>query len=195
MHEPDRDRELARPRETGPEAAPRGSSGAPTWLVSALARTEDSEALERVASALDRASAGLRERPRARAVLRGDRLGHALHPLLTDFPLGMWRSANYLDLLGGCRARPAATALVALGTAAAVPTVASGIAEWLETSDRARRVGIAHAAINGTAALLYAASLAARLTGRHRAGVLLALAGGVSATTGGYLGGHLSLVH
>jgi hypothetical protein len=107
----------------------------------------------------------------------------------------MWMSGNLLDLLGGWRARPAATALVALGTVAAVPTVASGIAEWLETSDRARRVGIAHAAINGTAALLYAASLAARLTGRHRAGVLLALAGGVSATTGGYLGSHLSLVH
>jgi uncharacterized membrane protein len=169
--------------------------GAPAWLVDAVARIEDSAALDRASDLLDRAAAGLRRRPDARALLRGDAIGHALHPLLTDFPLGMWMSANYLDLLGGRRGRPAATRLIALGTAAALPTAASGLAEWLETWGRARRVGVAHAAINSAALALYGASLAARLSGRHRAGVALALAGGVAATTGGYLGGHLSLVH
>jgi hypothetical protein len=104
-------------------------------------------------------------------------------------------SANYLDILGGRRGRSAATTLIAIGVATAVPTVATGLAEWHATSGRPRRVGVAHAAVNGGAFLLYAGSLAARLGGRHRAGVALALAGGVAATTGGYLGGHLSLVH
>jgi hypothetical protein len=58
----------------------------------------------------------------------------------------------------------------------------------------ARRVGVVHAAVNTTALGLYASSLASRLVGRHRLAVGLALAGGVTATVGGYLGGHLSLV-
>lgn len=31
----------------------------------------------------------------------GRRFGHALHPLLTDLPLGFWMSSNVLDLVGG----------------------------------------------------------------------------------------------
>jgi len=32
-------------------------------------------------------------------VLRGEWLGHAVHPLLTDVALGTWTSASILDLL------------------------------------------------------------------------------------------------
>ena len=35
------------------------------------------------------------------AVLRGEWLGHAVHPLLTDVVLGTWTSASVLDLVGG----------------------------------------------------------------------------------------------
>jgi hypothetical protein len=38
-----------------------------------------------------------------RGLLAGTWLGHSLHPLLTDFPLGCWSSASLLDLLGGRR--------------------------------------------------------------------------------------------
>ena len=55
-------------------------------------------------------------------------------------------------------------------------------------------MGVAHATLNTSALLMYASSLAARLSGRHRAGVALALGGGLFAWVGGYLGGHLSLV-
>src|SRR4051812_33486411 len=180
---------------TEPQAQrPQRRQGAPIWLADAIRRLEDAAALDVAGSALARISAPLGS-PRATRVLRGEWLGHALHPLLTDFPLGMWMSATYLDIGGGRRSRPAATGLVALGIAAAPPTAASGVAEWRATAGPARRVGVAHAAVNSGALMLYCGSLGARLAGRHRAGVALGLLGGVAATAGGYVGGHLSLVH
>ena len=41
-------------------------------------------------------------------VLSGTWLGHALHPMLTDIPIGSFTSGSLLDVFGGKRARPAA---------------------------------------------------------------------------------------
>src|SRR5207245_1418399 len=60
--------------------------------------------------------------PARRDALQGQWLGHAVHPLLTDFPLGMWMAASTLDLVGGPQARPAARKLLTIGLLAAVPT-------------------------------------------------------------------------
>jgi uncharacterized membrane protein len=128
-----------------------------------------------------------------RSALGGRWLGHALHPMLTDFPLGTWMSASLLDLVGGPSSRTASRRLVTFGVAAALPTVASGWTDWLAASPRERRVGVVHAAINSTALALYASSLVARRREHHATGVVLGLAGGVAATAGGFLGGHLSL--
>ncbi len=160
-----------------------------------MRRLERATQLDPVAQALERGSAGLERRPALRARLLGDGLGHALHPLLTDFPLGMWMSANFLDVFGGARARGAAAGLMAGGLLAALPTAASGAAEWRRTRGGARRVGAAHAGLNGAGMLLYAGSLALRAAGRRRTAVAVGLAGGVAVTASGYLGGHLSLVH
>src|SRR5918911_1814674 len=51
--------------------------------------------------------------------LSGTPLGHALHPFLTDFPIGTWTSAAILDVFGGRAARPAARQLIAAGVLAA----------------------------------------------------------------------------
>src|ERR1700754_4406211 len=59
--------------------------------------------------------------------LAGTPLGHALHPLLTDVPIGTWTSAVLLDLLGGGEARAASRRLVGLGVLASLPTAASGL--------------------------------------------------------------------
>ena len=40
------------------------------------------------------------------SVLRGEWLGHAVHPLLTDVVLGTWTSAHVLDLFGGPTPHP-----------------------------------------------------------------------------------------
>lgn len=166
----------------------------PEWLVRPLRTIEGSASLDGPVGALARLSDTVLRSPRAQAALRGEGLGHALHPVLTDFPLGSWLSATLLDLFGGRRARPAATGLVGFGLAMALPTAAAGLAEWHAAGEAPRRVGAVHAAVNGTATALYAASLLARLRGRHRRGVALAVAGGSAAWVGGYLGGHLSLV-
>jgi nitrite reductase/ring-hydroxylating ferredoxin subunit/uncharacterized membrane protein len=127
--------------------------------------------------------------------LSGTPLGHALHPLLTDLPIGTWTSAALLDLVGGRGARPASQRLIAAGLLAAVPTAASGLNDWADTTpadDGVRRVGAVHAVANVAALGLYAASLAARRRGRHGRGVALGLAGAGALAVGGHLGGHLS---
>jgi uncharacterized membrane protein len=127
------------------------------------------------------------------AVLRGDWLGHAVHPLLTDFVLGTWTSASVLDLFGGKRFAPAARRLVGAGLLAVGPTAWAGWAEWSAAGPREKRVGLVHAVSNGLAIGLYAASWVARARGRHGSGARFAVAGATVAAVGGYLGSHLSL--
>lgn len=124
--------------------------------------------------------------------LHGVWLGHPLHPMLTDLPIGFWTSAFVLDLVGGRRGRPAADAFVAMGVATALPTAAAGAADWSELDAPERRSGLVHAAANLTATALYAMSFVARRRGRRARGVLLGLAGATAATAGGFLGGHLT---
>jgi nitrite reductase/ring-hydroxylating ferredoxin subunit/uncharacterized membrane protein len=127
-------------------------------------------------------------------VLSGTWMGHALHPLLTDVPIGTWTSATLLDLFGGRASRPAAQRLIGVGLAAAAPTAWSGWSDWADTEpgdDQVRRIGIVHALANGGAVALYGASLAARRRGAHTAGVLLGLAGAGAMGAGGWLGGDL----
>ena len=127
--------------------------------------------------------------------LSGTQLGHAFHPLMTDVPIGTWMSSVILDLIGGEDGESAADKLIAAGLAATLPTVASGWSDWADTepaSDGVRRVGIVHAAVNGTAAAMFAASYAARRRGDRGRGKLLSLAGISLVGAGGWLGGHLS---
>jgi uncharacterized membrane protein len=129
----------------------------------------------------------------ARTALRGRWLGHAAHPMLTDFPLGLWMSGTLLDLVGGVESRRGARTLVGLGVLTALPTALTGVAEWsaVETP-RDRRTGLVHAGVNTVALALYASSWRARVRGRD--GVALAVAGGLTATVGGFFGGHLTEV-
>jgi nitrite reductase/ring-hydroxylating ferredoxin subunit/uncharacterized membrane protein len=127
--------------------------------------------------------------------LSGTWLGHALHPLLQLAPLGTWMSAVILDLVGGEDAEGASDLLIGTGLLAAAPTFVSGWSDYADTtmaSERVRRIGIVHAAANGTGALLFAGSLKARRGGSRGRGKLLALAGMGAISAGGWLGGHLS---
>ena len=128
-------------------------------------------------------------------VLAGTWLGHALHPFLTDLPIGSWTSATLLDLFGGPESEAASERLVAFGLAAAVPTAATGLTDWADTTksdENVRRIGLVHAWANTAALVLFAGSLAARRSGNRGRGKLLGLAGMGALTVGGHLGGHLS---
>jgi hypothetical protein len=132
--------------------------------------------------------------PRAADALHGRWLGHALHPLLTDFPLGSWIGATLLDLTGGPGSRRSADRLVGLGLVLAVPTALAGAADRAASDDRrVGRVGAVHAALNGATLALYGGSWLLRRRGHRRSGVAVSLVAGSVATASGYLGGHLTL--
>jgi nitrite reductase/ring-hydroxylating ferredoxin subunit/uncharacterized membrane protein len=138
---------------------------------------------------------GLLEPGAVKDAVSGTFLGHPLHPLLTDIPIGSWTSATILDVVGGEGSQQAAKRLIAVGIAAAVPTSMTGTSDWADTTpadDTVRRIGAVHAISNVTALVLYGASLGARRRGRHGRGVLLGMAGLGALGVGGHLGGHLS---
>jgi uncharacterized membrane protein len=125
--------------------------------------------------------------------LRGDWLGHALHPLLTDLSLGCWIGAGLLDVAGGKRSRAAAQRLVGAGLLFVPPVAASGMADYAVVDDqRVKRVGAVHAVGNIMVAGLYANSWRRRRSGQHASGVASAMLGGAMAWATGYLGGHMS---
>jgi nitrite reductase/ring-hydroxylating ferredoxin subunit/uncharacterized membrane protein len=154
-------------------------------------RLGEQAGLDGVAGALTARIEGVLGHGPLKDALSGTWLGHAVHPMLTDLPIGFWTSAFTLDLLGGRHSRRAATRLVAWGVLAAVPAAATGASDWSDTTGPDRRVGLVHAAANTTALLCYGASWVQRKRGRHWRGVALGLAGATAATVGGYLGGHL----
>ena len=127
------------------------------------------------------------------SLLRGDGLGHAVHPILTDLVIGTWTSASILDVFGGTTSSAAAQKLVGAGLLAAGPTAWTGWAEWSQTGTREKRVGLVHATTNAVAIGVYAASWVARRNGRHGTGAGLALAGAAVSGVGAYLGGHLAV--
>ena len=124
-----------------------------------------------------------------RDAMHGLWLGHPLHPMLTDVPIGTWTAAGMLDLLPGTG--PASTALIATGCAAAVPTAITGWVDWSDLHPPQQRVGLVHAASNGIGIALFVASVAARVRGRTLRGKALSYAGLTAVMAGGYLGGHL----
>jgi hypothetical protein len=126
------------------------------------------------------------------SVLRGDWLGHAVHPLLTDIVIGTWTSASVLDLFGRRDSSASAQRLIGTGLLAVGPTAWTGWAEWSAAGPREKRVGLVHAGTNGLAIGVYAASWIARKRGRHGAGAWLALTGAAVSGVGAYLGGHLA---
>jgi nitrite reductase/ring-hydroxylating ferredoxin subunit/uncharacterized membrane protein len=163
-------------------------------VVRLVKRLERLEALDKVAKPLQQLVSRC-VKPRAvRNMLSGTNLGHPLHPMLTDLPIGMWSAAAALDAVGGRRGQPAADLLVGAGIAAAVPTALSGLNDWSDTYGPDTRVGLVHASSNTAALLLYAASLATRMRGRRGVGRALGFAGLGVLATGGYLGGYLSFV-
>ena len=140
-------------------------------------------------------SAGGKFARRAQNALNGAWLGHPLHPVLTDLPIGFWTAAlafDALDVLGGQeRLRPAADAALGAGICTALGAAMSGFADWQFTSDESRRVGLLHGVLNTGALALNAVSFIVRRRGWRTAGRGFSLAGYAIASSAAYLGGHL----
>jgi nitrite reductase/ring-hydroxylating ferredoxin subunit/uncharacterized membrane protein len=131
--------------------------------------------------------------PALRDLLHGTWLGHPLHPLLTDVPIGAFIVAFVLDLVGGSGG---ATWAIAIGFVSMLAAALVGYADYLDLEGTSKRVGTLHSTSMLLAAVLYFVSLGARLSwwgspentvltiGAADVGLLLVL-------IGGYLGGDL----
>jgi nitrite reductase/ring-hydroxylating ferredoxin subunit/uncharacterized membrane protein len=131
-------------------------------------------------------------------LLHGRWLGHALHPLVTDIPIGAWSLTAAFDVLtafGQHDLEPGADMALAIGIAGSVAAAATGFAEWSDTVDEPRRLGAAHAILNSSALACYAVSLALRRAGRRSAGIVTGFLGYALTGAAAYLGGELAFGH
>src|SRR5438876_10985751 len=165
-----------------------------------LARLTDQPALDTLAKPL---SQGVRSTyqaagatgQRAKNALHGVWLGHPLHPVFTDLPIGAWTTGWVLDCVGTAThdrgMRRAADVAIAVGLAGAAAAAVTGLTDWSETSGRSRRTGLVHGLLNITATTLYAAAYLLRKNGSRNSGRSCALAGYAIALGAAYFGGDL----
>lgn len=165
-------------------------------MLRATRRIEHAPALDGLVGALRPYADVLVATPLRCDIFRGRWLGHSLHRVLTDLPIGFWTSANLLDLVGPAGSGAAAQRMVALGVLSAVPTAVAGAADWTAfDAPEDRRTGMVHAVGNSVALAAFTASWCARRQGRDGLGRTLGYLGAAVATGAAYLGGHLAEPH
>lgn len=135
-----------------------------------------------------------------RNLLHGTWLGHPLHPVLTDVPVGAWTAALWLDAADFLFPQPegfrsASQKCVAVGLVGAVGAAVTGLTDWQYTHDNARRSGLVHGSLNAVALGLYGRSWLDRRRRRHGRARLLSSLGYVVVQTTAYIGGDLVSRH
>jgi nitrite reductase/ring-hydroxylating ferredoxin subunit/uncharacterized membrane protein len=138
----------------------------------------------------------LRQTRGLKNALHGTWLGHPLHPVLTDIPVGAWTVALALDGLEGVTGREefaaGADGAIAIGVLGALGSAVTGATDWSEMDPRTRKIGLTHGLMNLAATSLYAASWLLRARKKNRStAVGLSLLGYAIAGASAYLGGHL----
>ena len=164
----------------------------------ALMQVVDSPALDRIAEPLSKAVRGAYEAAgpagqQLKDAAHGVWLGHPLHPVFTDLPLGAWTTALALDCTanGDEGRRRAATFAMGVGLAGALGAAVTGLTDWSETQGESRRTGLLHGLLNITATTLFATSWAMRQRDSHDTGRAAAWAGYAIALGAAWFGGNL----
>ncbi|WP_323055899.1 DUF2231 domain-containing protein [Lentzea sp. NEAU-D7] len=132
---------------------------------------------------------------------RARMMGHAIHPMLIVFPLGLLFTAVCFDGLYFATTTTnfavASAYTTAAGVLGGVLAAMFGWVDWfaIPGKTRAKRVGLIHGLVNGLALALFAVSWLLRLdqvTWRPTVlSISFALGGLVLASVGGWLGGEL----
>lgn len=132
---------------------------------------------------------------------RAKLLGHAMHPMLVVFPLGLLATAVAFDILGLITDNSdfsiAAAYAIAAGIIGGLVAALAGLVDWLAIpgATRAKRIGLLHGAGNVVVVLLFAVSwlLRANADGWDASGVAITLGivGLLVAAVTGWLGGEL----
>jgi nitrite reductase/ring-hydroxylating ferredoxin subunit/uncharacterized membrane protein len=132
---------------------------------------------------------------RVKNFLHGTWLGHALHPVLTDVPLGAWTFALLCDGLDELQGRDdfsrAADTAVGIGLCGAAASAVSGLADYQASGEQSPNAGLTHGVLNISATTLYVASLLLRRRGSRGSARLVALLGYGVLMAAAYLGGAL----
>ncbi|MEO9004315.1 MAG: DUF2231 domain-containing protein [Ginsengibacter sp.] len=127
--------------------------------------------------------------------LHGKWLGHPVHPMITDIPLGAWTTAAVLDTMELCgtkKYKPGADAAVSIGLVGAAGAAVTGLADWTGTTEIERKAGLAHALLNVTATALYLTSFLLRKRNNSRkTAISLSMLGYCITTVSAYIGGNL----
>ncbi len=127
--------------------------------------------------------------------LNGTWLGHPLHAILTDVPIGAWTAALVFDALesisGLDEFATAADASVAMGLVGAVGAAAAGLTDWQDVDPPARRIGLVHGVLNLGGTALFTASLIMRKRNSRTKGRALSVLGYAITAIAASLGGDL----
>ena len=130
--------------------------------------------------------------PAVRDLLNGRWLGHPLHAVLTDAPIGILFLVVVFDVLG----EPAAAAwALGVGILAMLAAALAGSADYADTDGRARERATLHSTLMVLALVLYVISLFLRLGGEGVLDPVPATAGWLSVASflilsaGAYVGG------
>jgi nitrite reductase/ring-hydroxylating ferredoxin subunit/uncharacterized membrane protein len=131
--------------------------------------------------------------------LNGTWMGHPLHVILTDVPIGAWTTAMVFDALELISGRDdfatAADTSVTIGIAGALCAAVTGVTDWQDADAPARRLGMIHGILNLSGTALFAASLISRRRKSRTVGRILgALGYGVMAMAA-RLGGKMVYEH
>ena len=98
--------------------------------------------------------------PALRDLLHGTWLGHPLHPMLTDVPIGALIIATILDVVG----QPDAAAwAIGVGIVSMLGAALAGYADYLDLEGTGKRVGSLHSTSMLVALVFYVISLGARV--------------------------------
>lgn len=128
-----------------------------------------------------------------RDFLAGTWLGHPLHPLLTDVPIGAMTVTIVLDLIG----QPVgADVALLIGILTMLASALAGYADYSTTDGRARVRATVHSVVMLVSLILYLVSLAIRATGpANRAlPIALSIVAYVILAGGAFVGGDVVFV-
>ena len=125
--------------------------------------------------------------------LNGTWLGHPLHAVLTDAPIGIFTAVILLDVLNQ---RIAADVTLVLGVLAMAAAAVAGLADYTDTDEVPRTRATLHATLMVVALLVYVASLAVRASGPadRAVPIVLSIVGFVIVSAGAYVGGEVAYV-
>src|SRR5438874_892805 len=175
-------------------------SGGCMESTSALSRIADQPALDPIAEPLSQAVRDVYELAgptgqQMKNAIHGVWLGHPLHPVFTDLPIGAWTTGLVLDAVAATNhdrtMERAADVAIAVGLAGAAAAAVTGLTDWSDTSGRSRRSGLLHGLLNIAATTLYTAAFILRKRGARAPGQSCALAGYGIAVGAAWFGGDL----